>query len=93
MDGIGIGARWGGEELAVYLSQMSISQGVEIGRKLLEEIPKQTNPSVTISMGLCGWEKHNSNGFIDLFHSADTALYQAKNNGKNQLRLFQASHS
>lgn len=91
-DGIGIGARWGGEELALYLPQMSILEGVEVGRQLLKLISLQTNPNVTISVGICGWESTNKDTFHNLFHNADTALYEAKNNGKNQIRVFEESH-
>lgn len=87
-DGIGIGARWGGEELALYLSQKTIADGIEEAQKLIELIPKYTTPSVTVSIGICVWEKEDNVTFHNLFHNADTALYEAKNNGKNQLRIF-----
>ncbi|MEI4769261.1 diguanylate cyclase [Psychrobacillus sp. FJAT-51614] len=89
-EGIGIGARWGGEELAVYLSQMTIEEGIEESKKIINLIPHHTNPSVTVSMGVCGWDKHDLLSFHHLFHNADTAMYEAKNNGKNQLRIYQA---
>ncbi|MFF2755352.1 diguanylate cyclase domain-containing protein [Psychrobacillus sp. NPDC058041] len=91
-DGIGIGARWGGEELAIYFSQMTISQGIEESNQIIAQIPKYTNPSVTVSMGVSVWEKENNLSFHDLFHCADIALYEAKNNGKNQLSIYEASH-
>ncbi|WP_391202615.1 diguanylate cyclase domain-containing protein [Psychrobacillus sp. L4] len=91
-DGIGIGARWGGEELAIYFSQMTITQGIEESKQILAQIPKQTNPSVTVSMGVSVWEREHKVTFHNLFHYADMALYEAKNNGKNQLRIFEASH-
>jgi diguanylate cyclase (GGDEF)-like protein len=91
-DGIGIGARWGGEELAIYFSQMTISQGIEESKQIIAQIPKYTNPSVTVSMGVSVWEKENNLSFHDLFHCADIALYEAKNNGKNQLSIYEASH-
>ncbi|TQR18433.1 diguanylate cyclase domain-containing protein [Psychrobacillus vulpis] len=91
-DGIGIGARWGGEELALYLSEMTIAEGIEESKELIKLIPMYTNPSVTVSIGVCVWKKQDNVTFHDLFHCADTALYEAKNNGKNQLRIFEASH-
>ena len=34
----GIGARWGGEELAVYFAQKTLEEGVEICKQLLKSI-------------------------------------------------------
>lgn len=88
IDGKGIGARWGGEELAVYLPSVNQDEGEKIGKVLVEMVPKMTNPSVTISSGLKVWSYPNTGSFHDVFHAADTALYKAKNNGKNQLCIY-----
>jgi len=88
IDGKGIGARWGGEELAIYLPCISLEEGEKIGLALVEMVPKMTNPSVTISTGLAAWSSPNQCAFHEVFHAADTALYQAKNNGKNQLCIY-----
>jgi len=89
----GVSARWGGEELALYLSHMSLEQGVEMSRQLLAAIPQKTNPSVTVSIGISHWSRSDNLSFNNLFHNADTVLYEAKNNGKNQLCIYKASHS
>lgn len=89
----GVSARWGGEELALYLSHMSLEQGVEMSRQLLAAIPQKTNPSVTVSIGISHWSRSDNMSFNNLFHNADTVLYEAKNNGKNQLCIYKASHS
>lgn len=89
----GISARWGGEELALYLSKLSLEQGVELAKQLLMAIPQKTNPSVTVSIGVSSWQKSDDLSFNKLFHNADTVLYKAKNNGKNQLCVYKASHS
>lgn len=89
----GISARWGGEELALYLSHMSLEQGIEMGKQLLMAIPQNTNPSVTVSIGISNWHRSDNLSFNNLFHYADTELYKAKNNGKNQLSVYKASHS
>lgn len=90
VDGIGIGARWGGEEMALYLPNTTKLIGIDLATELIDSIPKETNPSVTVSIGLCAWDKKHSIDFKKLFHSADTALYSSKNNGKNQLQVFEA---
>ena len=89
----GISARWGGEELALYFSHMSLEQGLEMGEQLLMAIPQNTNPSVTVSIGISNWHRSDNLNFNNLFHYADTELYKAKNNGKNQLSVYKASHS
>ncbi|MEK4084853.1 sensor domain-containing diguanylate cyclase [Psychrobacillus sp. FSL K6-1415] len=89
----GISARWGGEELALYFSHMSLEQGIEMCEQLLVTIPQQTSPSVTVSIGISNWHRRDDLSFNNLFHNADTVLYKAKNNGKNQLRVYKASHS
>ncbi|SEM56890.1 diguanylate cyclase with GAF sensor [Paenisporosarcina quisquiliarum] len=89
----GISARWGGEELALYFSHMSLEQGIEMCEQLLVTIPQETNPSVTVSIGISNWHRSDDLSFNNLFHNADTVLYKAKNNGKNQLRVYKASHS
>lgn len=88
IDGNGIGARWGGEELAVYLPSFSQHEGEKIGLALVDLVPKMTDPSVTISSGLATWCYPHHDAFHEVFHAADTALYEAKNNGKNQLCIY-----
>ncbi|MFX3673248.1 MAG: diguanylate cyclase domain-containing protein [Paenisporosarcina sp.] len=88
IDGKGIGARWGGEELAIYLPCVGLDEGKQIGLALVDMVPKMTSPSVTISTGLATWSSPNQSAFHEVFHAADTALYQAKNNGKNQLCIY-----
>ena len=70
---------------------MSIEEGERICADLLEIIPIYTNPSVTVSVGLSGWSKRGDADFHNLFHHADIALYEAKNNGKNQLCIYEVT--
>lgn len=87
----GICARWGGEELAVYIPNLLEDEAVKIVSQIVKEIPKITNPSVTISAGFVPWEKADRPNFESVFLHADTALYMAKNNGKNQYCIFNES--
>lgn len=84
----GICARWGGEELAVYIPNILENEALKIAEQVVKVIPEATNPSVTISAGLITWEKTNRPEFKNIFLHADTALYNAKNNGKNQVCIF-----
>lgn len=82
---IGIAARWGGEEFAIYFPFIDKSTGKKLAQQLIETLPDVTAPSVTISVGMNNWVVGQKNDVNKLFNLTDTALYSAKNNGKNQL--------
>lgn len=83
-----IAARWGGEEFAIYLPQMTIKQANKVADRIRHSIARETCPKVTISCGIADWRRDDERvGLDELFHDADIALYQAKNAGKNQIRL------
>ncbi len=48
---------------------------------------RQTLPAVTSSMGAALWEG-GSEGFEELYHKADTALYASKNRGKDTWSIY-----
>jgi diguanylate cyclase (GGDEF)-like protein len=78
-----IGARWGGEELAVYLPKVSLATGISVAHRLAEKVRVETYPSVTISCGISYWKKNRREEVDSLFKRADEALYMAKRTGKN----------
>lgn len=80
-----IGARWGGEELAIYLPQVEPSTGIQIAKRVVEKVRELTHPTVTISCGVTYWKAEEEDTFQHLFSRADKALYQAKHSGKNQV--------
>ncbi|AGK55222.1 sensor domain-containing diguanylate cyclase [Bacillus sp. 1NLA3E] len=80
-----IGARWGGEELAIYLPRITMEKGRDIARRLVERVKQDTNPPVTVSCGISNWNKMQKDTVKDLFVRADQALYVAKNSGKNKV--------
>ncbi len=84
----GICARWGGEEIAVCVSNLLEDESLKIANQIVELIPFVTNPKVTISAGLVPWKRGNKPKFQEIFLQADTALYVAKNKGKNQFCVF-----
>ncbi len=79
------GARWGGEELAVYLPNMDSETGVKIAKRLTEKVEQETAPCVTISCGASVWKNETDDSVKRLFNRADEALYEAKAMGKNQV--------
>ena len=85
----GICSRWGGEELAIYIPNILTHEALKISNEIVDIIPKVTTPKVTISAGLITWEKSNRPDFKEIFLQADTALYNAKHNGKNRVCVFE----
>ncbi|MFD1739317.1 diguanylate cyclase [Bacillus salitolerans] len=82
-----VGSRWGGEELAVYLPRVDIEAGIAIAKRLVLKVKEETCPSITISCGVGYWRKGQSDTPITLFKRADEALYDAKENGKDQVSV------
>ncbi|GLB58527.1 sensor domain-containing diguanylate cyclase [Cytobacillus sp. NCCP-133] len=82
-----IGARWGGEELAVYLPGVSLAGGKVIAERLVNRVFECSNPQVTISCGVSYWNRGRKDTYPALFKRADRALYSAKQSGKNKVVL------
>lgn len=81
-----IAARWGGEEMAVYLPQAKMDHAIRVAERIRERVKLETDPTVTISGGVAEWswddEKISSES---LFYLADMNLYKAKNKGRDQI--------
>jgi len=84
-----IAARWGGEELAVYLPRVDERTAHAVAERIRRCVEMETSPQVTISSGLAKWNKEtDANLSVEaLFYQADLALYEAKNSGRNQVVL------
>jgi diguanylate cyclase (GGDEF)-like protein len=83
--GTDIGARWGGEELAIYLPGAPLETGVMIANRLVDKVEKNTNPHVTVSCGVSSWIRGQADTTKTVFKRADQALYIAKGSGKNKV--------
>ncbi|MDG5787019.1 sensor domain-containing diguanylate cyclase [Evansella sp. AB-P1] len=83
-----LAARWGGEELAVYLRGAELEDAVKIAERIRERVMKITNPHVTVSCGVASWSETIGNKSLKtLFNFADQALYNAKENGRNKVKF------
>jgi diguanylate cyclase (GGDEF)-like protein len=80
-----IGARWGGEELAVYLPAVPLTDGIQVAERLVHKVEEATHPKVTISCGVSFWTNTKRDSVKRLFNRADEALYKAKEFGKNKV--------
>ena len=89
--GSDIGARWGGEELAIYLPRVPLEAGIAIAERLLVRVRESSEPAITISCGISSWSAERSDNAKDLFKRADEALYQAKSTGKNKVLVHSGS--
>ncbi|MCU6708982.1 diguanylate cyclase [Paenibacillus sp. J5C_2022] len=79
-----IAARWGGEELAVYLPGVRAEQALRIAERIRTHVALETDPQVTVSCGVAEWSTENEKISVEsLFYCADMALYEAKNKGRN----------
>lgn len=88
--------RYGGEEFAVVLPNTESQQALQVMnniRELFEDIHHHTDMAsftVTLSAGICTLQV--SQTAEHLVQNADAALYQAKQNGRNQVALCNKTH-
>lgn len=86
-------ARLGGDEFTIILEELNDSDGaVVVANKVLKSIKEVINISgneiyVGASIGISLYPG-NANDIDNLIKFSDTAMYQAKKNGKNQYQIF-----
>jgi diguanylate cyclase (GGDEF)-like protein len=95
-----VGARFGGEEFAAFLLDADYAQGLIAAERVRSGIEKHEFPAVrrngaepikthriTISIGVASFPE-DARDPIQLVEMADTALYRAKGNGRNQVCAY-----
>jgi diguanylate cyclase (GGDEF)-like protein len=79
-------ARWGGEELAIYMPQIGARQALEYAEIIRTRVAEETRPPVTVSSGIAEWNWMDEKVSVEsLFYRADMALYDAKHGGRNRI--------
>lgn len=91
---IGHAFRFGGEEFVLLIPDQEVKASQNIAEDIRQKVErlrfvsaktKQRLPKLTISMGLSAWR--DAEHIDSLLSRADDALYQAKNDGRNQVKL------
>jgi len=81
--------RFGGEEFVILLPDTNLASCDGVANRIKDEVEKtevighklEMLPSVTVSIGIT--ESKPDTFYEDIFKAADTALYKAKNSGRN----------
>jgi diguanylate cyclase (GGDEF)-like protein len=89
--------RFGGEEFVLLLAQTTGSDAIKIAERLRSHVeglavPVDDRPGgpvvkVTISIGVTSIARGETRELIDLLAAADSALYQAKQGGRNRVAV------
>ncbi len=90
-----IACRYGGEEFLVILPEICLEDVIERAESLRMGVEKlnhkESGPypgSPTISLGVAMFPQHGKSGH-EVMVAADRALYQAKREGRNRVRVFE----
>ncbi|MCR5685805.1 MAG: diguanylate cyclase, partial [Lachnospiraceae bacterium] len=97
---LGTPCRYGGEEFVILLNSNDVEYALSIAEKVRADVEATELAynngsevqlvSVTISLGVSIWDPKTMER-LDLIEHADKALYFAKHNGRNQVKLWDAS--
>ncbi|MGY1803833.1 diguanylate cyclase [Blastococcus sp. SYSU D00922] len=80
-------ARYGGEEFVLLLPGATEEEAVGVARRVRTVLRGVEGPrTITASLGIARWPAHGSTG-PELLAAADSALYAAKERGRDQARV------
>jgi diguanylate cyclase (GGDEF)-like protein/PAS domain S-box-containing protein len=83
-------ARFGGEEFAILAPDTSSEEAFIFSQRIHDIIRTKVmvEQVITVSIGIAILDNTQNKTFHELFVAADTALYQAKNGGRNQSVIY-----
>lgn len=76
--------RYGGEEFLIMLPETNAKNAGIVAERLRKIVASQLN--VTVSLGISSYHQSIQTG-EEMIHHADTALYKAKQNGRNRVEI------
>jgi len=89
MRGEDLACRYGGEEFAIVLPRVGVHEAVEVVERIREALASNTSrgdaPAFTCSFGIA--HSSDASNFEDLVQRADTALFAAKDAGRDRICL------
>lgn len=91
-------ARLGGDEFAVLVEMVRGDEPIQLAERIVHAISaipfrfRGSNLRLTASIGIALFPEHGDNA-EDLVAHADTAMYQAKDSGKNTWAIYDASRN
>jgi len=83
--------RYAGDEFLIILPETSRENAMLISERIRSAVEKHSWPKefpdlrMSVSIGVASSDKDGNEALWDLFRAADSALYRAKNKGKNQI--------
>lgn len=90
-----VAARYGGEEIIIICPKLSSEETANLAETIRKKIEtqaiydKEKSKSVTISAGIATYKGSETIKTPDeLVEKADSALYEAKNSGRNQVKVY-----
>ena len=94
-----IASRYGGDEFIVILPETGEALALDIAERIrtsleerlagsLQDVDRQAQETITASIGIACYPEHGTT-IEGLLKNVDTALYRAKNDGKNRTAVFQ----